>query len=355
MREDPADVVDRLVSEAIDGDGLPAGDPLGAEASRRAADLQLTHALLTHALDPQGMAEERAARMDVLMQRLGDPDAAQPGVVARIGWRSGARTLFPRFAAAACLLLVLTGMWFFFSSSDPVIASETFARAEQTAVESTDRQYRLRYKTRVPGSDVTIERVSDLEMRGDDRFVYRGRFDGKRLTVIGADGHVTVMEDGRVVKTVPDRAAARLWLRLRVMPMPFFTMHGALSEFRSDFDLSQAAVPDPDASLELLDGRRRGRSRLEPELARVWIDRSTGVVQRLQLRWSDGQLRRFDAMRRRLEASEGRAGERSQMLRQLRAIGEPIVLEIELVSQSARPAAYYTADGQRRASSSGGL
>jgi len=335
-----SDEAGRLVSRWLDDDwaqlptsetgsvGVRPAEPVDPgnfdpATRRRAAELQLVHALL------QGLYEQdtalREARVQSVMARIGQP-VAEPGIsnqpairTLTVGARHPAallhisRSRLVRWASAACLLLVV-GLLIWRLSPPPVLAALERVVAEMA--KPVDRTYMIRVSSdedrrhggrRNAGPDAMLgdgerlDRASDesrrnpisldeavLYLRSTDQFVlYRRAKDG-RLVVSGSNGRESwlVHPKGPVLVS-DDPHAFRIPLPQDVAQIPFVDIKATLLRLREGYRIEplpdEPLDSDPTTLWKRLRAEKIRPSQKGPKWITIWYHPQTYVLGRLVL------------------------------------------------------------------------
>lgn len=201
-----------------------------------------------------------------------------------------------------CVIAVWLG-WVAQTGTNQALAAVQLAR--QTLSEPTDRTYTITVDGQSPRG-AAHSRQATLYARGTDQFVFKikGPFgtdiiagsNGKKSWLIHPIGPVLVSTDASNV----DR-----WLS-REVPIPVLRLDEILQRLELKYDLSIVASgtnPMRNAEQHLSDnispnaesvhvvGHRYQDEPIVPDTVEVWVDRSTGILQRLELRWSGSIVR----------------------------------------------------------------
>lgn len=200
--------------------------------------------------------------------------------------------------ATICAAAVWLG-WFARTDSNQALAA--IQQARRTLSEPADRTYMITVEGRSPRG-LTLTRRATLYARGRDHFVLRitGPFgtdilagsDGTESWLIPPIGPVLVGDDALLI----DR-----WLSRERVPIPLLSLDEILQKLESRYDLSTISdqsrtVHHDNRRPEIADavrviGHRRASDTIIPDTVELWTSRRTGVLERLELRWSKTTVR----------------------------------------------------------------
>lgn len=288
---------DELSSRLIDVGEPPAPEEsLAPQQRRRAAEIQLLHALLRQVHEVGNPESRQAAedRIQRVMAAIRTPPSASEqarphdgtaDVSSRRRPPRAPRTRLRRWSAlatAAAVLLALSLWWI----EGPNVASAAVQRALDAALEVTDRLYHVTLEGGGPRP-----KEARLYVHGGDRFALQlraplGHFwigsDGKQVWCVPPVGPVLVREDSRLL----DR-----WLARAGAEMPFLQITTILRRMADHYELDGPLTAEPIGSNGLLcprvHGRRRADAPFGPRTIDLWYDPKTGVAERVVLSWKD--------------------------------------------------------------------
>lgn len=189
--------------------------------------------------------------------------------------------------------------WFARTESNQALAA--IQQARHTLAKPTDRTYTITVEGQSP-LGLTHERQATLCARGADHFVFKiaGPFgtdilagsDGNESWLIPPVGPVLVGTDSLLI----DR-----WLSQERVPIPLLSLDETLQRLESRYNLSvvndeAGSAADHEQRSTKTDsihvvGRRRPKEAMIPDTVELWSNRTSGVLQRLKLRWSDAVSR----------------------------------------------------------------
>ena len=238
-----------------------------------------------------------AAVMDRIV--AGQVGAFEPSIRRSSLRRRAARWML---AATVCLVAVWVG-WLAQPGTNRALAAVQLAR--ETLSEPTDRSYLITVDGQSPRGGAH-SREATLFARGTDQFVFKvkGPFgaeifagsDGKESWLIPPVGPVLVSDNVMLI----DR-----WFS-REVPIPVMRLDEILQRLESKYELNTVAsgsnpirygeqhVQDSDSpnpeSVHVV-GHRHHDEPIVPDTVELWVDRSTGILQRLELRWDESIVR----------------------------------------------------------------
>jgi hypothetical protein len=195
--------------------------------------------------------------------------------------------------ATAAVLLLAVGSWWLSSPANTAFAA--LQRTQATALELTDRLYRL---TLEGGVVIPRRREAKLYARGGDRFALQlptplggswiGR-DGNQVWSVPAAGPILVGGDPQLLGQ---------WLPRDAAELPFLQVTTILQRMADHFDLEGPLPAEPVGDRQLacphIRGWRHATAPLGPLTIDLWYHPQTGVAERLVLNWDseDGETRR---------------------------------------------------------------
>ena len=189
--------------------------------------------------------------------------------------------------------------WFARTESNQALAA--IQQARHTLAMPSDRTYTITVEGQSPRG-LTHERQATLFARGTDHFVFKiaGPFgtdilagsDGNESWLIPPVGPVLIGSDSLLI----DR-----WLSQERVPIPLLSLDETLHRLESRYNLSVVSdeigsTADIGHRSTMTDsirviGRRRPEEAMIPDTVELWSNRTSGILQRLELRWSDAEPR----------------------------------------------------------------
>jgi hypothetical protein len=281
----------RLSGVWIDGrdDTDPPDAPIRPEtqdeaAQRYLADLLLVDSLLENL--SQGAADRREQRIQRVMQALDDHRVSP---TPRSRWRRWS----PVLAAAALLLIVVTGSWIQLARKS--LADDVLLAVNEVSSETIDRVYSIQ---RVLGSGGEQGAPKGrLYLRGRRGFVMSldqavlGRH-GDQFWVVAPPQRVYLSGDFRWIdaRATPDEVGLRFvqTLSLESRHIPLMQIASVAELMQHDYDVTLHRDRLGRHAMDLLIGRRSSHREDLPVTIRLWSDTQSRIVQRAELEWEPG-------------------------------------------------------------------
>ena len=306
--------IDRLSNQWIDAEpgdpefnefAMDASESLNSEQLRRAADIQLLHALLT------GLAEKsettRQRRVDKLMQSIGADTGKVVGEQAKSPrksrWYVGSAI---RWGTAA---MIIIGITIVLTSLPPNKAMATIDQMISAIENAGDRTYSIIVRDQKTGRREQTGAISQVDrrnrqeravldgaklyLRGRDKYVlYRYTLSG-RTVVNGSDGQTNwLIRPRREVLVSNDQQAFRIPMPEDLADLLTLDFGHTLLRIRERYRIKYlGTVPveqGRDASWAYLHATLQKRRFRGPRVIRIWAHPDTGLLRRIE--FADIQL-----------------------------------------------------------------